>query len=126
MAHVTEGLDTTTLPGTVRKVPDGQTCDDCGKPATRRLQGETDSFGAEWADLCDKCYERERERRSKDRSGDCDWCKRHTDALIWTRDYDEGMHGPTYRVCKSCYNKQQRALERELRYYESQGYGMDW
>lgn len=126
MAHVTGSFDTTTLPGSVRGVPAGQTCDDCGKPATRCLQGETDSFGAEWADLCDDCYAIERERRRKDRAGDCDWCKQHTDALIWTRNYDEGMHGSTYRVCKSCYNKQQRALKEELRYYESRGYGMDW
>ena len=51
---------------------------------------------------------------------------RSTRTRIWTREYNEGTHGAIYRVCKSCYDKQQRALMEELRYYESQGYGMDW
>ncbi|MDO8425297.1 MAG: hypothetical protein Q7T01_02170 [bacterium] len=122
MAHVTGSFDTTTLPGSVRRVPDGQACDDCYKPATHRVQGETDSFGAEWADLCDECGTRERERRRKDCAGNCDWCKEHTNALTSTRDYDEGTHGPVYHVCKWCCDKQQRALEEELQYYESNGY----
>lgn len=34
-------------------MPAGQTCDYCEQPATVRMQGETDSFGAEWLDFCD-------------------------------------------------------------------------
>jgi hypothetical protein len=33
-------------------MPEGQTCDYCDALATVRLQGETDSWGAEWLDLC--------------------------------------------------------------------------
>jgi hypothetical protein len=35
------------------KMHEGQTCDLCPEPATRRIQGETDSFGCEWLDHCD-------------------------------------------------------------------------
>jgi len=123
MAYVSGSLDTTTLPGSLRAVPAGQRCDDCAdKPATHRLQGETNSFGAEWADLCDECYTRERERLRKDRAGACDWCTKYTDALIATRDYDEGLHGDTYRVCPHCYDKQDKALQEELDFYESRGF----
>lgn len=116
MADVTGPVST--LPGSSRALREGAQCDDCGKkPATHRVQGETDSFGAEWADLCDDCYVVERERRRKDCAGECDWCGKHSESRIWTRDYDEGTHGPTYRVCKSCYDKQQKALEAELHYY---------
>jgi len=66
MADVTGPVST--LPGSVHKA-EGP-CDDCGQPATRRVQGET-----------------------------------------------EGMHGPTYRVCKKCYDRQQAALTKELKEY---------
>ncbi|PIR93627.1 hypothetical protein COT97_05680 [Candidatus Falkowbacteria bacterium CG10_big_fil_rev_8_21_14_0_10_39_11] len=124
MAHVTGSMDTTTLPSTVRAVPDSQMCDDCGeKLATRRLQGETDSFGAEWADLCDECFASERVRRRENSGGQCDYCKEHSHNLIWTRDIDEGMHGPVYHVCKRCYDRQQEAIRAELERY---GYYEDW
>ena len=112
MAHVSGPVST--LPGSIQGVPAGQMCDDCGEhPATRRMQGETDSFGAEWADFCDACYEVERERRRQNRAGNCDWCDQHSDALINTRDSDEGLHGSVYRVCPTCYNRVQSALEQE-------------
>lgn len=76
MAHVTDSFDTTTLPGTIRKVPQGQKCDDCENIATIRVQGETDSFGAEWYDFCETCYVKHRELRKQHKSGKCDWCKR--------------------------------------------------
>jgi len=32
-------------------------CDDHqDRPATHRIQGETDSFGCEYIDWCDECY----------------------------------------------------------------------
>lgn len=37
-------------------MPEGQTCDLCDDPATIRVQGETDSFGAEWCDWCEPHY----------------------------------------------------------------------
>jgi len=113
MADVTGPVST--LPGSVHKAEGS--CDDCGQPATRRVQGETDSFGAEYADLCDACFEEERARRRANRAGNCDWCDKHVDLRIWTRDYDEGMHGATYRVCKKCYDRQQAALTKELKEY---------
>ena len=127
MADVT-GRETTSLPGTGRAVPEGQTCDDCGAPATHRIQGETDSFGAEWADLCDSCYDKERERiRNEDRSGHCEWCKEFAPRLFNTRDtLDEGLHGPVYQVCKSCLKKQQDAIDREYEMMVADGYFDEW
>ena len=125
MAHVTGAIST--LPGSARAVPEGQMCDDCGnKTATHRIQGETDSFGAEWHDLCDECNEVDRERRRQPIAGDCDWCKRHSDSLITTRDSDEGAHGPIYEVCQKCYDRQMKALEAELARYEEQHGYEDW
>lgn len=40
------------------RMPADQTCDFCSAPATQRLQGETDSWGAEWCDFCDHHAER--------------------------------------------------------------------
>jgi hypothetical protein len=39
-----------------RPMPAGQTCDLCDDPATVRIMGERDSWGAEWNDWCDPHY----------------------------------------------------------------------
>ncbi len=47
-----------TRTGSHHKVPKGMMCDDHqDRPATHRVQGETDSFGCEYIDWCDECYE---------------------------------------------------------------------
>ena len=99
---------TRSLPGSKHRVPHGQTCDEhSDRIAVARIQGETDSFGAEYFDMCQECYNEFRNRDQTDeRTGCCDWCGKHSTKLHAARDYDEGMCGPVYRVCDPCIVKQ--------------------
>ena len=48
-----------TRSGSHHKVPEGATCDDHpDRPATHRVQGETDSFGCEYIDWCQECHDK--------------------------------------------------------------------
>lgn len=103
MADVTGPIST--LPGSGHDLPEGTMCDQHpDRPAVARIQGETDSFGCEMNDLCEECLkaDREYERSAEARTGNCDWCKNVATDLADTRDYDEGMAGPVYRVCGAC------------------------
>lgn len=53
-------------------MPADQTCDFCPAPATVRMQGETDSWGAEWCDFCDHHAERVRAGASFTYCVECD------------------------------------------------------
>jgi len=103
-----------TLPGAAHGVPDGTMCDDHpDRPATHRVQGETDSFGSEMNDLCDECYEALRaELRAPQEAFPCDFCKVVSSDRRPVRDYDEGMCGPVYYVCPDC-RRRKRERERE-------------
>lgn len=107
------------LPGTLHVVPKDQTCDKHeDRPAVRRVQGETDSFGCEVFDLCAECWEQYREEMAKaDTSGTCEWCKTVVEKLRPQRDWEEGMHGPVYYVCKTCADRQR---DEALRYLEEE------
>ncbi len=99
---------TSSMPGSSHNLPDGATCDEHpDRPAVRRIQGETDSFGAEYYDLCAECLEQHRNRPPP--AGDCDWCKKESEKLTPRRDSDEGSHGRVYLVCDPCI---QRDIER--------------
>lgn len=56
----------------VPTAPADQTCDFCDAPATVRMQGETDSFGAEWLDFCAHHAERVRAGATFTYCVDCD------------------------------------------------------
>lgn len=115
-----------TLPGSGHHVPDGTTCDDHpDRPAVARVQGETDSFGAELHDLCEECLRQYRAECAEDLSGCCDWCKQEATDLRHTRDYEEGMSGPVYRVCGACLKRQQDEIQEELDRYDDM-HGDDW
>jgi hypothetical protein len=44
--------------GSLHRVPSGMTCDDHPERlAVKRVQGETDSFGCEYIDWCQECYD---------------------------------------------------------------------
>ncbi|MFH1631873.1 MAG: hypothetical protein ABIA47_02515 [bacterium] len=122
MADVSDG-PVTTLPGSSAPLPVSQMCDGyncrCDKPATRRIQGETDSFGAEFMDLCDDCYRKYRADTPWYHDATCDWCKSEHQSIVPTRDIDEGSHGPVYYVCSKCKAKQDAAIERELEQYDN-------
>ena len=87
----------------------------CPKPATHRLQGETDSFGAEYHYLCEEHIAAYRtSQETADKSGSCDWCKTDQPEVSPMRDFEEGMNGPVYYVCAPCRRKQNEAIDREL------------
>ena len=122
MAAVTGPISS--LPGSQHNVPDNVMCDNHSKRvATHRVQGETDSFGCEMIDLCDKCYAKHRKAMVKYREeqaiGICDWCKNHAVDLRAARDYDEGMCGPVYQVCGPCIKRRNDEATAEL---EASGY----
>lgn len=109
-----------TLPGDRSEAPEGMMCDrHPDRPAVRRVQGETDSFGAELHDMCQECLDEEARYRAEARTGCCDWCKKEATDLRDRRDYEEGMHGPVYRVCGACVKAENERLQEELdEYYD--------
>lgn len=118
----------TTLPGRRHDLPDGIMCDEHPNvPAAARVQGETDSFGSEMLDLCQACLDRMRadENSAEANCGRCDWCKGNATDLRFTRDYEEGSHGPVYRVCGGCRARASEEAARELDehdYYNGSGW----
>jgi hypothetical protein len=107
-----------TLPGSAHPTPEGTVCDfHPDRPAYTRIQGETDSFGCEMHDVCKECaQEISAERRN--RTGDCEWCKARDVPVTDARDYDEGMNGRVYTVCKECKQKQIEELKAEFDPYD--------
>lgn len=105
-----------TLPGSLHKLPEGAVCDDHpDRPAVRRVQGETDSLGAELLDVCQECY-----NELIDMSlsiGPCDWCGA-TAELKPRRDFEEGSTGRVYDVCQNCIDKQNKMIDEELGHSE--------
>jgi hypothetical protein len=122
MADVTGPISS--LPGSIHNPPNGTMCDNHpDQPAVTRVQGETDSFGSEMEDLCQQCVDERRAYRcseagqaeaAEERTGSCDWCKTHSTDLRSARDYDEGMHGPVYRVCGPCIKRVNDEAQAEL------------
>ena len=103
-----------TLPGSSHSTPDGAMCDDHpDRPAAKRVQGETDSFGAEYYDLCQECVDEFKKSADENRNGKCDWCKCDATDLRDRRDYDEGMAGRVYRVCGACVKRSNERLQEE-------------
>lgn len=116
MAEVTGPISS--LPGARHGVPDGTMCDEHpDRLAVARVQGETDSFGAELYDMCDECLRAHREEMSEPDIGTCQWCKAENVALRPARDYEEGCHGPVYSVCASCQKRQANELAAEADRY---------
>lgn len=116
MAHVSGPVRS--LPGSVFVPPPDMMCDTEGhedRPATVRLQGETDSFGAEYLDLCAECFDRIK-KEDEDRIAErlCDYCGQWTRTARPTRDPDEGNTGRVYYVCVDCRRRQSESIRREL------------
>lgn len=111
-----------TMPGSLHNVPAGAGCDECAEhnfePATKRVQGETDSFGCEYIDFCEYHYKEYTKEVDKPVAGTCDWCKQHSDDLRQHRDFEEGLHGPLYDVCRPCIRKEAAALAEELELFD--------
>lgn len=107
---------TSRMPGSLHDLPNGTMCDmHSDRPAVARIQGETDSMGAELNDMCQECLdEHNNYLKTRNTSGVCEWCKNHADKLRERRDYDEGMAGRLYMVCTPCIDRQNRAAAEEL------------
>ena len=118
MAAVTGPVSS--LPGSKHGFPKETKCDEHPEiEACARIQGETDSMGAEFIDLCEACYKEHIEamRTYKD-EGKCDYCGTHSEDRVTTRDYDEGMCGPVYYVCRPCKKRQSDRLLAEADEYD--------
>jgi hypothetical protein len=113
MSHVSGPVSS--LPGARRAPPDGTTCDDHpDRPATNRVQGETDSMGAEYHDLCEQCAAKMLAEIRNGGAGACDWCKQHANDLKAHRDFEESSCGPVYRVCGACRREEAESLWDEV------------
>jgi hypothetical protein len=109
------------VPGSTRAISPGVTkCEGyncvCPEYAIIRLQGETDSFGAEYFNYCEACYKACMDAE-KDIEDNCDWCKEMA-KVYPVRDYSEGMSGPVYYVCMECSTKQDKEALEELKWME--------
>ncbi|MBU0531833.1 hypothetical protein KJ910_05090 [Patescibacteria group bacterium] len=98
-----------------------QTCDDCEALATHTVLVDRDSFGAEWADLCDAHYAEHQEWRADQRVGECEWCGQTSRDLLSVSDpFDR--YCPPSDVCHACYNKHERLvcieIDAGLEYWE--------
>ena len=113
------------LPGHKSIPPEGMMCDgyncECSNPAVVRVQGETDSWGSEISDYCQKCYDLMHVDEEAPTPVKCEWCG--TKALCHpTRDYEEGMCGRVYDVCVPCRKKQNDVAINELSHDDSCSY----
>jgi hypothetical protein len=117
MADVTGPIQT--LPGAGYTVPPGTMCDNHpDRPAVARIQGETDSFGAELIDCCAECRDALRASIRAPQEGWCDWCKTMAEDIRDHRDFEEGSSGPVYSVCAGCRTRELQRIEREDSYYD--------
>lgn len=91
------------LPGKRHQVPNGKMCDEHNdRPAVYRIQGETDSFGCEFLDMCQECYDGFCAAGDQMLQEYCDLCKTKQDNLKHYRDPEEGTSGPVYIACPAC------------------------
>ena len=102
------------LPGDMNKLT--TTHDMCeeheDRPATYKVQGETDSWGCEYIYMCDECVTALHAADTE--KGICEWCNAEDVEIYPERDFEEGMHGPVYYVCSPCRQKQNSRISAEL------------
>ena len=78
--------------------------------ATHRICSEADSFGAEYYNMCDQCWdEHQTALKAKEEDPEqwesCTKCGKNVPHLTSYRDPDEGMCGPVYEACADCVSK---------------------
>ncbi len=102
------------LPGKMTSVKDDEWGTFCythhDREAKHRICVEADSFGAEYFNMCDECFN-DRKAQIKAKEEDptqwdhCPRCKNSVPKLSYFRDPEEGMHGPVYEACPDCVSK---------------------
>ena len=125
MAHV---------PGQVVELKDdvwGTTCDNHDTvPAIKRICSEADSFGAEYMNFCQSCWDNHQQALKEKEEDPTQWdscpeCKKSVPRLISYRDTDEGMHGPVYEHCEDCHSVMNARIAEEDAYYDDDDYFYD-
>ena len=122
MAHV---------PGQVVALKDdawGTTCEEHPDvPAIKRICSEADSFGAEYMNFCQPCWDNyqqglKEKEEDPEQWDTCTECKKKAPRLISYRDMDEGMHGPVYEHCEECHSKMNARIAEEDAFYDNDDY----
>lgn len=116
------------LPGQTMAVQEdewGTTCENhSGRKAVKRICSEADSFGAEYMNFCQECWD-SYQQGLKEKEEDpeqwdtCPECKKKAPRLISYRDMDEGMHGPVYEHCGECHSKMNARIAEEDAMYDT-------
>ena len=102
------------MPGSKHRVEPGATCTNHENVlAVQKIQGETDSYGAEYFYLCEACKVIRDKSLHQLNPGVCDWCNDKSNHLVKRRDPDEGTSGRVYNVCNECIVKQNERFEQE-------------
>lgn len=111
--HCSEGR-VSSLPGSKFTPEENTVCDTHeNRAAVVKIQGETDSFGAEYLYLCQECLDEYNKASAIEVENMCDWCKTTTTDCQPYRDFEEGSSGPVYTVCKACRQKHIRQLRED-------------
>ena len=102
----------------------GKFCSTDGHEAVlgvRALVVDSDSFGSDYAVLCEECClaeaaetKQRNEEQLANPSNTCDWCKTKNVFTYRHRDIEEGSHGAVYDVCQTCINKELKQIRDDL------------
>ena len=114
------------LPGQTMSVQEDEWGTDCenhsDRKAVKRICSEADSFGAEYMNFCQECWDNyqqglKEKEEDPEQWDTCTECKKKASRLISYRDMDEGMHGPVYEHCEECHSKMNARIAEEEAYY---------
>lgn len=114
------------LPGQTMSVQEDGWGTDCenhsDRKAVKRICSEADSFGAEYMNFCQECWDNyqqglKEKEEDPEQWDTCPECKKKAPRLISYRDMDEGMHGPVYEHCEECHSKMNARIAEEEAYY---------
>ena len=119
------------LPGQTMSVQEDEWGTDCenhsDRKAVKRICSEADSFGAEYMNFCQECWDNyqqglKEKEEDPEQWDTCPECKKNAPRLISYRDMDEGMHGPVYEHCEECHSKMNARIAEEEAYYNDDDY----
>ena len=119
------------LPGQTMSVQEDEWGTDCenhsDRKAVKRICSEADSFGAEYMNFCQECWDNyqqglKEKEEDPEQWDTCPECKKKAPRLISYRDMDEGMHGPVYEHCEECHSKMNARIAEEEAYYNDDDY----
>lgn len=94
------------------------------RKAVKRICSEADSFGAEYMNFCQECWDKyqqglKEKEEDPEQWDTCPECKKAAPRLISYRDMDEGMHGPVYEHCGECHSKMNARIAEEDAFYDN-------